>query len=95
MIPEHIRTEIEQVFKIHEEDFEVETWTNGGYNVILSVDEWTIPEVVKAIQQFDPSDEVYLWWSDESFRDNYNRDMFEALDDMKSWKEHALNILNP
>ena len=84
---------LEKCFKVSEEYKDLETWTDGGYNIILSVEEWTEEEVVKAVEDFDPCHEVEIWWGDDSFRANYNESMREAQDDMEEWKRDTLKKL--
>lgn len=88
------RDRLEQIFKVYEEYRELVAYTDRGYNIILSVQRWTPSEVKKAIEDFNPNDEVYMWWADESFKENYNHEMSEALDDLKSWKLKALGVLD-
>lgn len=84
---------LEKCFKVSEEYKELETWTDGGYNIIISVDEWTEEEVVKAVEDFDPCREIEMWWNDYSFRTDYNNSMREAQDDMEEWKRDTLKKL--
>ena len=81
---------LEKCFKVSEEYKELEAWTDGGYNIILSVDEWTEEEVVKAVEDFDPCREIDMCWNDYSFRADYNNSMREAQDDMEEWKRDTL-----
>lgn len=80
-------------FKFSEEYKELEAWTDGGYNVVLSVDEWTEEEVVKAVEDFDPCREIEMWWNDYSFRSDYNNSMRDAQDDMEEWQRNTLKKL--
>ena len=64
---------LEMCFKVSEKYKELEAWTNGGYNIILSVDEWTEEEVVKAVEDFDPCHEIEMWWNDYSFRNTLKK----------------------
>ena len=89
---DYIREQLEQVFIVHEKHHELECWTEKGYNIILSVEDWDIGEVIQAIENFDYSDEVYKWWPDETFKANYDYDMSNAIADMKAWKQEALGI---
>lgn len=84
---------LEKCFNVYEEDHELETWTDGGYNIFLSVQKWTEEEVVKAVEDFNPCHEIEIWWNDDSFRANYNESMREALDDMEEWKRDTLKEL--
>jgi hypothetical protein len=84
---------LEKCFKFSEEYKELEAWTDGGYNIILSVDEWTEEEIVKAVEDFDPCREIEMWWNDYSFRTDYNNSMREAQDDMEEWKRDTLKKL--
>lgn len=84
---------LEKCFKVSEEYKELETWTDGGYNIILSVDEWTEEEVVKAVEDFDPCREIEMWWNDYSFRTDYNNSMREAQDDMEERQRNTLKKL--
>ena len=84
---------LEKCFNVYEEDHELETWTDGGYNIFLSVEKWTEEEVVKAVEDFDPCHEIEIWWNDDSFRANYNESMREAQDDMEEWKRDTLKEL--
>lgn len=84
---------LEKCFNVYEEDHELETWTDGGYNIFLSVQKWTEEEVVKAVEDFDPCHEIEIWWNDDSFRANYNESMREAQDDMEEWKRDTLKEL--
>lgn len=90
---ENLLEALEKCFKVSEEYKELETWTDGGYNIILSVEEWTEEEVVKAVEDFDPCHEIEIWWHDDSFRANYNESMHEALDDMEEWQRNTLKEL--
>ena len=84
---------LEKCFNVYEEDHELETWTDGGYNIFLSVQKWTEEEVVKAVEDFDPCHEIEIWWNDDSFKANYNESMREAQDDMEEWKRDTLKEL--
>ena len=84
---------LEKCFKVYEDANELETWTNGGYNIILSVEKWTEEEVMKAVEDFDPCHEIEIWWGNDSFRANYNESMRDAQDDMEEWKRNILKEL--
>ena len=84
---------LEEHFRVSEEYAELEAWTEGGYNVILVVEEWTEEEVIKAIEGFDPCHEIELWWHDDSFRANYDESMAGAQADMEKWKNDALKSI--
>ena len=84
---------LEKCFKVYEDANELETWTNGGYNIILSVEKWTEEEVMKAVEDFDPCHEIEIWWGTDSFRANYNESMRDAQDDMEEWKRNILKEL--
>ena len=84
---------LEKCFKVYEDANELETWTDGGCNIILSVEEWTEEEVMKAVEDFDPCHEIEIWWHEKSFRANYNESMRDAQDDMDEWKRDTLKKL--
>lgn len=84
---------LEYYCSVDEENLELCSYTDKGYNIILYVDSWDIKDVVKAIEQFDSAHEVSIWWNDDSFRGNYNESMREALDDMDDWKNAVLAAL--
>lgn len=84
---------LEKCFRVYEDANELETWTDGGYNIILSVEEWTEEEVVKAVEDFDPCHEIEIWWGNDSFRANYGESMREAQDDMEEWQRNTLKTL--
>lgn len=89
----NLQEALKKCFKFSEEYKELEAWTDGDYNVVLSVDEWTEEEVVKAVEDFDPCREIEMWWNDYSFRSDYNNSMREAQDDMEEWQRNTLKKL--
>ena len=89
----NLQEELGKCFMFSEEYKELEAWTDGGYNVVLSVDEWTEEEVVKAVEDFDPCREIEMWWNNYSFRSDYNNSMREAQDDMEEWQRNTLKKL--
>ena len=76
----------ENDFRVYEDSMELEDWTSGGYDVIITVEDWTEEKVMEAINDFDPNHEVEIWWDNNEFRSNYNNSMAEALEDMEEWK---------
>lgn len=84
---------LEKCFTVYEDANELETWTDGCYNIILSVEKWTEEEVMKAIEDFDACHEIEIWWGNDSFRANYNESMRDAQDDMEEWKRDTLKKL--
>lgn len=89
----------ENDFRVYEDSMELEDWTSGGYDVIITVEDWTEEKVMEAINDFDPNHEVEIWWHDKEFQCNYNYSMAEALEDMEEWKRDKLKgmkeILHP
>lgn len=91
-------SKLDEVFKVwyDEKDgtLELEDWTNRGYDVILTPEECTLESVIQAVEDFDPTHEILIWWQNEKFRNNYaNNSLRVALDDMEAWKRHTLKQL--
>jgi len=80
----------ENNFRVAEEAMVLEDWTDRGYDVILTVEDWTEEKVMEAINDFDPNHEVEIWWYNKEFQCNYNHSMAEALEDMEEWKRDKL-----
>lgn len=73
---------------------EISDWTDRDYNVILSPEECTLKSVIQAVEDFDPTHEIEIWWQNEKFRNNYaNNSLRVALDDMEAWKRRTLERL--
>lgn len=74
-------------------DVEIESYTDGGGDMIITLDELTRENMVKYLQDFDVNEETNLWFPEGKPGrgvpfDNY-KDLWE---DIENWRRRALTI---
>ena len=77
----------------NEDDLYLETWTNGGVDMIIYLDkEKTIIEnLEKYIRNFDIDEEIDLYRESKDYRDTFT--IRESLEDFENWVEKIENII--
>ena len=86
---------------------EIETWTNGGVNMILWLNPFTVEEFKQIVNDFDVDEEIErhrqekayknafsLRKSLEDFEDFHNR-LKEVLSELLNPKQYGLTVTNP
>lgn len=80
-----------RVFDIDEQGgCEIERWTDGGVDVILYIQPFTIEEYKDVINRIDCSEEVVLLWNnDPTYKQDFGT-IGNAYEDYKSFKDEMI-----
>lgn len=79
---------LEKYFDYVENDY-LETWTNGGVDMIIYLDnnQKSIKEIIEEyIDNFDIDEEIDLYREDKRYRENFT--IRESLEDFENWLEY-------
>jgi len=64
---------------------EVETWTDGGVNMVITLKPFTVKEFVEYVNGFDVDEEIDVYRQDKHYCDNFT--IRESLKDFETYKE--------
>lgn len=70
---------------------EISDYTDKGYNIVITAESCNRDDVIERIKDLDSGEEVTLWWSNDSYRANYNHSIIKAAQDIENWKEEYIN----
>ena len=85
---------LEKYFDYVENDY-LETWTNGGVDMIIYLDsnKKSIKEIIEEyIDNFDIDEEIDLYREDKRYRENFT--IRESLEDFENWLKYLKNVCN-
>jgi hypothetical protein len=71
---------------------EVETWTNGGVNMIIWLNPFTVEEFEKRVNDFDVDEEIELHRQRQDYRNAFS--IKESLKDFEDFHSRLKNILS-
>lgn len=71
---------------------EVETWTNGGVNMIIWLNPFTVEEFEKRVNDFDVDEEIELHRQGQDYRNAFS--IKESLKDFEDFHSRLKNILS-
>lgn len=66
---------------------EIETWTNGGVNMILWLDPFTIEEFEQRVNDFDIDEEIVLHRQGQDYKN-----VFSIRDSLKDFEDYHLRL---
>lgn len=77
----------------NEDDLYLETWTNGGVDMFISLDKdkSIIENLEEYIRSFDIDEEIDLYRESKDYRDNFT--IRESVEDFENWVEKIENII--
>ncbi len=82
---------LENHFRIYEtkEDYELETWTDGGVDMLIYIDKFREENVIEQLEcyvdTFDIDEVIDLHRQDKRYRDDFK--ITESLKDFEDWIE--------
>lgn len=92
---------LEDNFRIYDDEYadkkalELETWTNGGVDMIIYVDlidnKNIIEELEEYVKNFDIDYEIDMYRQDKRYRDAFK--ITESVKDFEEWIEFVKNII--
>lgn len=74
-------------------DYELETWTNGGVDMLIYIDKDDnfIKQFKEKHKNFDIGEEIDIYRKDQRYKDNFT--ISESLKDFKSYKKRLKKII--
>jgi len=70
---------------------EIETWTDGGVNMLICLNPFTIDEFKKCVEYFNVDEEITLHRQDKSYCDNFT--IREGLEDFEAFNNRLKEIV--
>lgn len=80
---------LEEMFDIHQycEQYELENWTNGGVDMIITLDRTSEKSLLQQLEDFkenfDIDEEIEMYRESKDYRDNFT--IRESLEDFEDW----------
>lgn len=77
----------------NEDDLYLETWTNGGVDMIICLDKdkSIIDNLKEYIKYFDIDEEIEIYRQGKDYREHFT--IRESLEDFENWVENIENII--
>ncbi len=77
----------------NDNDWELESYTDGGGDMIITLEELTKEALVEYLENFDVNEETSIWWPDGKPGRGVPFDNIKDLyDDIENWRKWALKI---
>lgn len=89
----------DEYFTVHEgkDDIELETWTEGGVNMIIILDDQErsfFEQFKKYVEEFDIDEQIDLHREDDKYRNAFTvRNSLNDFEDFAEWLKTALTSL--
>lgn len=77
---------------INEDEVELETWTQSGVNMIITLSPFTVQEFVDYVENFDTDEEFYLHIEDPRYKKTFT--VKQAIDDFICFKERLEGLVS-
>ncbi len=70
---------------------DIEIWTDGGVDMITTLQPFTIKEFVKYVNDFDIDEEIDMYREGKLYRDNFT--IRESLEDFETYQEMLKDLV--
>ena len=70
---------------------EIETWTNGGVDMIITLIPFSIEKFIEYVDNFNVDDQIDFYRQDEHYRNNFT--ISESLEDFNDFHEGLKKIV--
>lgn len=80
--------------KLETKDAYLETWTNGGVDMIVYIEESESPiqALKRYLKNFDIDEEIELYRQGKDYRDNFT--ITESVDDFRNWEKYIQKCID-